>query len=63
MNLIKDTAVAKITGVGTYLGVVTGYVTQDYTIYLSSISYFVGIVLGVISIALKFPDFMKLFKK
>ena len=62
-NHIKETILIKITSTGTYLSVITGILAEDHSIQLSNISYLIGIFLGLISICIKLPEFIKLFKK
>ena len=55
----EDLIVTKFIGGGSYLGIILGTITQDTTLYLSAISYIVGITLGLITIYIKIVEFCK----
>jgi hypothetical protein len=59
---MKDHLLTKITGGGTFLGIILGEITQETTLKLSAISYIVGITLGVITIIIKLCELYKSFK-
>jgi hypothetical protein len=55
----QEIIITKITGGGSYLGLILGTITQDTTLMLSAISYCVGIILGVITIYIKLEEHCK----
>jgi len=55
----EDLIVTKFIGGGSYLGIILGTITENTTLYLSAISYIVGITLGLITIFIKLYDFIK----
>ncbi|MEY5041024.1 MAG: hypothetical protein RLZZ414_563 [Bacteroidota bacterium] len=59
---MKDTLITKITGGGTFLGIILGEITQETTLKLSAISYIVGITLGLITIIIKLCELYKSLK-
>lgn len=60
---MKDHLLAKITGGGTFLSIISGEITQETNLKLSAVSYIVGITLGIITIIIKLVDAYKIFKK
>jgi len=55
----QEIITTKMTGGGSYLGLILGTITQETTLYLSALSYCVGIILGVITIYIKLDEHYK----